>query len=121
MNNIWYKALIQKGVGLGEKIGFPTINLNPIPKEIQHGVYTCAVDINRHIYKGIMHIGPKSIGTNNKNEIFCEIHLFDFDKIIKNKEIKFKVLKKIRDMREFKSTDELKLQIKQDIQNAKLS
>jgi len=85
MNNIWHKASIKKGIGLGEKIGFPTINLSPIPKQVEHGVYSCEVEIDDYIYKGVMHIGPKSIGTNNKDEIFCEIHLLDFNKNINNK------------------------------------
>jgi len=119
MNNIFFTAKVEKGIGLGSKIGFPTINLNfdSISNKIDHGVYSCEVKIDEHIYKGVMHFGPKSIGTDNENKIYCEIHLINTNKSINNKEVKVKVLKNIRDVREFKSADELKEQIIKDIQN----
>ena len=118
MNNKYSTADIYKGIGLGKEIKFPTINLEPVPEELDYGVYSSEVEIDGERYKGVMHIGPKSIGTSDKKKVFCEIHLINFNKNINNKNVKFKVLKKIRDVREFKSTKELKLQIKQDIQNA---
>lgn len=118
MNNKYFIAEIYKGAGVGKEIEFPTINLKPVPEQLDYGVYSTEVEIDGDIYKGVMHIGPKSIGTTDNKKIFCEIHLIGFNKNIKNKQVKFKVLKKIRDVREFKSTKELKLQIKQDIRNA---
>lgn len=120
MNNKWYKSTIEKGAGIGRRIDFPTINLKNIPAKIEYGVYVCEVEVDSAVYKGVLHIGPKSIGTKEKEKIFCEIHLIDFNRIIYDKEVKFKILKKIRDVREFKSKKELKLQINKDIQNAKL-
>jgi riboflavin kinase/FMN adenylyltransferase len=119
MNDTWYKSNIEKGAGIGRLIDFPTINLNPVPKDIKCGVYSCEVEIDNEYYTGVMHIGPKSIGSKDKKKNFCEIHLLNFNKSINNKEVKFKTLKKIRDVREFKSKEDLQLQIKQDIKNAK--
>ena len=115
------KGNIEKGVGLGNRLGYPTLNieLGEIPVASENAVYICEAGLNEHIYNGVMHFGPKTFGTNNSDKIFCEIHLFDFNQDIESGQVFIKVLKKIRDVREFKSTDELTAQISQDIDIAK--
>jgi FAD synthase len=108
---------VEKGVGLGNKLGFPTLNINldEIPENLKNGIYACEIKLNEYIYKGVMHFGPKSFGTDNPDRIFCEVHIFNFNKDIDSGQVYIKVLKKIRDVREFESTDELVAQISKDI------
>lgn len=113
------KGNIQKGVGLGKELGYPTLNISLIDEQKDHGIYICEIKLNEHIYKGVMHLGKKTFGTDNKEKIFCEIHILNFNKAIDSGQVYIKVLKKIRDVREFESTDELKAQIAQDIDIAK--
>ncbi|MFC1600005.1 riboflavin kinase [Patescibacteria group bacterium] len=110
---------VEKGIGLGGKLGYPTLNILLDKPSNERGVFVCEINLNEHIYKGVMHLGPKSFGTDDSKKIFCEVHVFDFNKDIESGQVYIKVLKKIRDVREFESTDELVAQISQDINIAK--
>ena len=66
-----------------------------------------------------MHFGPKHFGTDDFEKIYCEVHVFDFNQDIDSGQVFIKVLKKIRDVREFESTDELVARINKDIDIAK--
>lgn len=110
----------KKGIGLGSKIGYPTINLKikKIEGNIPYGVYTCyLVNWNEEL-EGVLHYGPKSVGTPLKDDIYCEVYLLDYYKGVEDNEIKLKLLKKIRDVRKFENADELKKQIKKDLSTA---
>ena len=112
--NIFGKVI--KGLNIGKKIGYPTINLETkTDQNIDFGIYICKIKINNNLYKGVVHYGTKSIGTSDPDKIFCEAHILDFNNEIYNQEVEIKLLKKIRDVRKFKSEDELKKQIAKDI------
>lgn len=110
---------IEKGVGLGSKLGFPTLNINLNDSNDESGVYACEIKVNGAKYKGVMHFGPKRFGTKDFKKIYCEVHLFNFNQDIESGQVSIKVLKKIRDVREFDSKDELIAQIEKDIDIAK--
>jgi len=112
---------VVKGLQIGKKIGFPTINieLEEVPYDLSSGVYICLTKINGPEYKSVLHFGPKSIGTDDKKKIFCEVHLIDFNEDVYGEEIQIKLLKKIRDVREFLSERQLKEQIAQDVEITK--
>jgi len=105
-----------KGLHIGKKIGYPTINVETdVVKNIEFGIYICEIKILNHKYKGVVHYGTKTIGTSDPDKIYCEANIFNFNKDVYNKEVEIKLLKKIRDVREFKSEAELKKQIAKDI------
>lgn len=107
---------VVEGQHLGEKIGFRTANLN-YPEnlvEVGRGVYKVKVKYDKKIYNGIANYGlHPTVGENFRPVL--EVHIFDFDKEIYGEKIKVTFLKKIRDEKKFKSIEELKTQIKQDI------
>jgi FAD synthase len=117
---MYIKGKAKKGIGLGSKIGYPTINLKiiKIKGNIPYGVYTCYLVNRNNKYKGVLHYGPKSVGTAAKDHIYCEVYLIDYVEGLENYEIKLEVLKKIRNVRKFESEYELKNQIKKDLQSA---
>ena len=110
---------VKKGEKRGRKIGFPTCNLDLgnyiVPKV---GVYSSIVVINKKIKKkGIVNIGYKP--TFGKNKLLLEVHILGLKKNLYDKRIKVMLIKFIRSEKKFKSVDQLKVQIKKDIRNAK--
>lgn len=108
---------VVKGIQKGSEIGYPTINirLTDAPKNVEFGIYTCEIFIEGELFNAVMHYGNKSIGTIDKQKIFCEIHVFDFDEDVYGKEVSVNLLKKIRDVRQFDSEEDLVKQIQTDI------
>ncbi|MGB0895867.1 MAG: bifunctional riboflavin kinase/FAD synthetase [Flavobacteriaceae bacterium] len=112
-------GIVTKGKGIGRTIHFPTANVSVtedykmIPK---NGVYIATATIGNETYQGMMNIGynPTVNGTSQS----IEIHLFNFDNDIYNKNITINVLKRLRDESKFDSVNALKLQLKKDKEEA---
>ena len=102
----------------GRKIGFPTCNLKlnnyVIP---QLGVYAVKVDSNNFAKKGIANIGYRP--TFNGQNLLLETNIFGINKNLYNKVINVHFKKFIRKEKKFQNIEELKKQIKIDIQKAK--
>ena len=102
----------------GRKIGFPTCNLKlndyVMPKL---GVYAVKVDSNSFTKKGIANIGYRP--TFNGQSLLLETNIFGINKNLYNKVINVHFKKFIRKEKKFKNIEELKNQIKIDIQKAK--
>jgi len=102
----------------GRKIGFPTCNLKlnnyVIP---QRGVYAVKVNGNNFAKKGIANIGFRP--TFNGQSLLLETNIFGINKNLYNKVINVHFKKFIRKEKKFQNIEELKKQIKIDIQKAK--
>lgn len=111
-------GIVKEGLHLGTKIGFPTANIDyPANKaQIPHGVYSVSIETNEGNFKGIMNYGIKPTINPEINKPIVEINIFNFNKNIYNKNIKVNILKRIRNEQKFSSLEELKLQIKKDIE-----
>ena len=102
----------------GRKIGFPTCNLKlnnyamPLP-----GVYAVKVGGNNFSKNGIANIGYRP--TFNGQSLLLETNIFGINKNLYNKVINVHLKKIIRKEKKFKNIEELKKQIKIDIQEAK--
>jgi len=111
---------VQKGKQLGKKIGFPTANID-IKNYIlaKPGVYAVKAKIQKHsnYIKGIANLGYRP--TFNGKKILLEVHLFNFSGNLYNKYLTVEFLKFIRKEKKFKNVDQLKKQIKIDLQIAK--
>ena len=102
----------------GRKIGFPTCNLKLSNYVIpQPGVYAVNVSGNNFAKKGIANIGFRP--TFNGQSLLLETNIFGINKNLYNKVINVHFKKFIRKEKKFQSTEELKKQIKIDIQKAK--
>ena len=110
MNKEYYlkvKGRVVSGNKKGQKIGFPTINLN-FKGEISGGVYAGIVKFDNQEYKaGVVYFADKNI---------LEAHLLDFSGDLYGKEIEVEVGIKVRDIIKFESEEELVRQIKQDLE-----
>ena len=113
--NYFLTGKVIKGQKIGRTIEFPTANIyieedyKLIPKD---GVYIVKSKFDNQIYFGMMNIGSNPTFKNKPRSI--EVHFFDFNTEIYGEKIVVQFLKRIRDEKEFKSIDELKLQLQND-------
>jgi len=111
---------VVKGYQRGRKIGFPTCNIKlgsyVLPK---FGVYKVLVENNALKLKknGIANIGIRP--TFKRKEPLLEVNIFGIKKNLYKKTLKVNLLKFIRKEKKFKSLEDLKVQIKKDIQKVK--
>ena len=109
---------IEKGEQRGRKIGFPTCNIKlndyALPKL---GVYSVKVNVNKLSRKGIANVGYRP--TFNGKTLLLEVHIFGLKANLYNKRIKVSFIKFIRAEKKFKSINQLKIQIKKDIDKVK--
>ena len=111
---------VQKGQQLGKKIGFPTANID-IKNYVlaKPGVYVVKVKKMKssNYIKGIANLGYRP--TFNGKKILLEVHLFNFSGNLYNKYLRVEFLKFIRAEKKFKNVDQLRKQIKVDLETAK--
>ena len=100
---------VVKGDGYGKKLGFPTVNLNAavIPLGLKEGVYAGSAVLYGREYRAGIAVGPA-----NK----LEAHLIGYNGDAYGKEVTLKVKKFLREYKKFETEEELKEQIKKDIE-----
>ncbi|WP_440914359.1 riboflavin biosynthesis protein RibF, partial [Candidatus Pelagibacter sp.] len=113
-------GIVQKGRQVGKKIGFPTCNIDIKDYVLsQPGVYAVRVlrKKNQKKLSGIANLGYRP--TFNQKKILLEVHLFNFSGNLYNKLLSVQFLKFIRKEKKFKNVDQLRKQIKSDLNIAK--
>lgn len=107
------------GLGLGSKLGFPTVNLRPEENlMLPFGVYIVRAKNEIGFGWGLMHWGPKpSVLVMDPH---CECHFINFsDSSFFNASWWIvEVFSFIRQVKNFTSLDELKVQIQKDVAQA---
>lgn len=113
--NFTIKGTVVDGKKIGNKIGFPTANIEVkedyklIPKS---GVYVVQSTIDNNRIYGMMNIGNRP--TVNGNHQTIEVNYFDFDNDLYGKSIEIELLYFLREEEKFESLDILTSQLKQD-------
>ena len=105
---------------MGEKIGFPTCNIDLGSYVIaKPGVYVVRAKINKSkkLYRGIANLGYRP--TFNQKKILLEVNLFNFSGNLYNKKLSVEFLKFIRGEKKFNGVEDLRNQIKRDLLIAK--
>ena len=108
------------GNHLGEKLGFPTANLDiEFGQELNGklGVYAVLVHLKDKIYPGMANIGYKP--TLKESSFSVEIHLIDFSGSLYGEKLIIDFCKKIRNEMKFNSLQQLTEQMKRDKETAK--
>ncbi len=114
-SNFFISGKVIEGNKLGNKIGFPTANISTfsewkiLPKD---GVYAVKVLVQGEYYFGMLNIGNRP--SISDDTFVVEVHLFDFDAIIYNKEVKVSFYRRIRNQKKFSDVEGLALQLKKD-------
>ena len=101
----------------GSEIGFPTANIKLKPNILLSGVYAVFTYIDGKKYYAIANIGYKP--TFNGNTYLFEAHIFNLSNNLYGKRLEFNIVSKIRDTKKFSGIEELKKNIKKDINEAK--
>lgn len=99
----------------GRELGFPTANLQPagggklLPPE---GIYAVRASLRAEIRQGLLHLGPRPTFAGSPPSV--ELHLLDFDRDIYGERVRVDVLKKLREVRSFESSEALVAQMRRD-------
>lgn len=104
---------VQKGKGIGRKLGFPTANI-PLPIGIvpRKGVYITLCCIGRDYLPSLTNIGTTPSITNRPLTI--EVHILNKNIDLYNEDIEIFFIERIRDEKYFENIDDLKNAIKND-------
>ena len=121
LNRKWtINGVVQKGRQIGKKIGFPTCNIDIKDYVLaKPGVYAVKVVVpnNSEHLKGIANLGYRP--TFKQKKILLEVHLFNYSGNLYNKLLSVEFIKFIREEKKFKNVNQLKSQIKKDLNIAK--
>ena len=110
-----YTSQVVHGDKRGRKLGFPTANLEIDDKHsmLPNGAYVVRVKVREKIFKGIANIGDNPTFKVAKRRL--EIFIDDFNDDIYGEKISVSFIEKIRDEKTFDSVDELKSQLRADL------
>jgi riboflavin kinase/FMN adenylyltransferase len=104
-----------KDRGIGKKLGFPTINLKVVgDKLLPNGVYISLISQKNCVYPSITNIGSR-LTFNIGDRIIPETHILNFESVWEKTLTRVTLIKKIRNDKKFKNSEELKVKIKRDV------
>ena len=106
---------VVRGSGRGRSLGFPTANLKTDPHKLvpAHGVYAGRVGGR----KCAVNIGARP--TFGADSSLVEVHILGFKGDLRGKTLGVELLKRLRDEIQFSDVEDLKEQIKRDIDQVK--
>ncbi len=119
-----YTGIVEHGQGKGRQIGVPTANFfRPASMvTLPHGVYVTQIKRMSKIYRCVTNVGVRpTAGGSESLGVHVETHLLDTSVDLYGEKIDVEFLTRLREERRFQSMDELKMQIKKDIQSARES
>ena len=109
-----------KGDGIGEKLGFPTANLEVAGLALPPtGVYLVQAQLNGKRCRGLLNLGYRPTLQNPVPELRVEAHLLEFSDDLYGQELELTFIEKVREEKKFGSLDELRKQIACDVDQAK--
>lgn len=116
--NYSISGVVERGEGLGNKLGFPTANVRSAKEKAipLRGVYSVDVVVKNNVYKGVCNIGVRPTVSNSARESI-EVHIISLNADIYGENVTVKFNKRLRGEIKFNSADELTEQIKRDISN----
>ncbi len=111
---------VTTGNKIGRELGYPTANLDVEDHYkliAAGGVYACKVELQGKMYYGMGNIGSRpTVGING---VVTEVHIFNFDREIYDKELTLFFIDRIRDEKKFDNLDLLKAQLVKDEKTVK--
>ncbi|HOJ25638.1 MAG TPA: bifunctional riboflavin kinase/FAD synthetase [Candidatus Saccharicenans sp.] len=108
---------VVSGNKLGQRLGFPTINLETENEITPAGVFITLTEINRKIFPSVSNIGIRPTVGGTVRQV--ESHLLDIALKVYQQKVSLFLLKKIREEKKFDSIQALKEAIARDINLAR--
>lgn len=108
--------------GLGEKIGFPTLNLRlDLNTAISYGVYSSTLHFNGKKHHGLSNVGVRPTVSKGQRFLVLETHLLDFEglELRSGDLVEVEFTSYIRPEKKFANIEELKSQIALDVARVK--
>jgi riboflavin kinase / FMN adenylyltransferase len=110
---------IVRGDAIGRKFGFPTANIESTGRALPpNGVYAVHAYVRGARHRGVLNIGVRPTITSPTPQPRVEAHLLNFNGDIYDEELEVTFVQKLRDEQRFPSVDELRAQIRRDIDQA---
>lgn len=111
---------IHHGNNLGKKLGFPTANMDMLPKQLPpNGVYAVYAIIDGKTYNAIANVGVRptlqKLSKNDNPDRFLEVHLLNHNQDLYNMTIEILFHKFIRLEKKFDNLHLLQDQISKDV------
>ncbi len=113
-----FTGTVVHGVNIGTKFGIATANLSvdSMPSDLTQGVYFVQAIFEETFKNGLLHFGPrKTFG----GDLTMELHLLDTDMDLYGKKLEIFILRRERDVEQFRNADALFTQIETDILKAR--
>ncbi|MFA5318453.1 MAG: EamA family transporter [Patescibacteria group bacterium] len=111
-----FSALTKPGGNSGKFIGFNTADLDNVDIDLDHGVYAVRALVGDKKYKGLLNFGFRETFGEDQH---MELYLPDFAGNYYGISVKVEIVRKIRDIKKFKSAEELKEKIREDLEELK--
>ena len=111
---------IVSGSKRGRTLSFPTANLEIKPDQALpgNGVYATIAHTDQKLLPSVTNIGIRP--TFGGGECIIETHLLDYEGQLLGQRLKIDLIDKLRGERRFDTVEELKTQIRKDIEQAKI-
>jgi riboflavin kinase/FMN adenylyltransferase len=112
------RGTVEIGQRRGQALGFPTANLGR-PQTLVPGdaVYAVRAEVGGQTWPGAANIGPNPTFGEQARKV--EVHLIGFHGDLYGQEIAVDFLEWLRDVRQFRSAEELIGQLRQDVEQAR--
>jgi riboflavin kinase / FMN adenylyltransferase len=105
-----------EGQHLGEKLGFPTANMDPTGLVLPpNGVYAGLASVRGKSYLAAINIGFRPTISSGTQIAYIEAHLLNFSGELYGEELEVEIGEKLRDEKKFSSQNELREQIARDV------
>lgn len=108
------RGMVTHGAARGSKIGYPTANLDAIDTLVpSKGVYAGRTYVDGRSHWSAINIGPNP--TFGEQVVKVESHLLDFESSLYGQVIEVDFIRRLRDIRQFESAEELTQQLSHDV------
>ena len=103
----------------GRVLGFPTANLDVEPEQAlpSDGVYVTVAHIDHESLPSVTNIGVRPTFGGGKRLV--EAYLLDYEGELREQKLRIDLLDKLRDEKHFDTAEELKAQIRKDVEQAR--
>lgn len=114
-----FEGTVVHGQHIGRTIGFPTVNIMPLEKQVipARGIYTVKVYLPGREFIGVCNIGTRPTVDGKSTEV--EVHILDFADDIYGAKLDIAFHHRLRNEIKFASIDDLVKQIRCDIEQTR--